>query len=384
MGLSICKSFKKTAYFLVSFLFMSTSLLAQNARFSQISSAPLQLNPGLAGRIDGGIEFKALSSWQRSQSTTISHQYFHIQVNTDFKKRVGNKEVIKDSVVRKGINKPKKANSYWGWGLNYYQYGKDLTGIAQNTTPLSAYFITGSVAKHYFFNGDAKHYLGFGLSATYAAGQVREQKDYFNDKEISGGGFRYRPTFRNNASSKKQYIDWNLGGYYGFKQSNFYYEVGFSMAHLFYPRNDILDDAETKLRHRAALHSVFGIKLSKKIDIIQKNVFWSEGLYFRSRAVDTTQILALWSGVEFRQKHISDSNKISFEGGIYTRSFKTVLPFATIYLGRSFSVRLSHEFPINSPQFKAYTAERTELSLTYNIGRKLMRQKEVRDKYLNW
>ncbi len=363
---------------------MSTSLLAQNARFSQISSAPILLNPGLTGRIDGGVEFTALSSWQKSQFTTISHQYFHIQGKTDFKKRVENIPVIVDSVTHKNIKKPKKSNSYWGWGLNYYQYGNDLTGIADNSTPLSAYFISASVAKHYFFNGNEKHYMGFGLSVTYASGKVEEQKGFLNDKEISGGAFRYRPTFANTASSQKQYIDWNLGGYYGFRQANFYYEVGASMAHLFYPRNDILDDLETKLRHRAALHSVFGIKLSKKVDIIQKNVFWSEGLYFRSRAVDTTQIIAVWSGVEFRQRNISDSNKISFEGGLYTRSFKTVLPFATVYLGNAFRVRLSHEFPINSPQFKAYTAERTELSLTYTIGRKIMQQKEVRDKYLRW
>lgn len=359
-------------------------VFAQNARFSQIESTPLMLNPSLAGRTSSGFEFSVLSSWQNTQFTSISHQNFHIQTNSDYIKYLKESgSRIPDSSSNDKKTK-KGANGYWAWGFNYYQYGNDLTGITQNTTPLKANFISITIARHFYFPGNEKHYAGLGFQGTFANGKLKEGSGLVNDKEISGGGFRYKPTGNNNAISDKKYFDWQIGGYYGFKSGGFYYEVGGAMYHLFYPHNDIFTDEETRLRHRATIHSVFGISVSPKFDLIQKNIYWAEGLYYFSKVVDTTNLVALWSGIELKHKKLSINNKLAVDPSIYTRSFKTIMPCATFFIGNNFSFRYSYEWPVNPAKYKAYTARRTELSLFYHIGKKYFADKSRSDKYLPW
>ncbi|MBS4066029.1 MAG: hypothetical protein KGZ74_15825 [Chitinophagaceae bacterium] len=369
--------------FLLFIIVFSTSGGAQNARFSQISSAPITLNPALTGRGDGGADISVLSSWQNSKTTTITHQYFQIQFKSDLKRVADNKLVLIDSVTKKGNKKLKKVQGYWAGGIYYYQYGNDLTGITQNTTPIKASFVSGSVARHMYVPGNEKHYFGFGGSITFASGKVKEEQGIIFDKEVSGGGFTYRTRPGNLRTGEKQYFDFNLGLYYGYKQEKAFYEVGFAVSHWHYPENSFFNDAESKLRHRGSAHVLFGRSLNKKFNIIQKNVFWAEGLYYKSRAsYDSAQILSMWNGIELRQK-FSDK-KLRFDYAFYSRSFRTLMPMVTVHLGRTFDVRLSHEWPINSSSFTAYSAVRTELFLSYVIGRRLMRSENIGDKYLDW
>ena len=162
-----------------------------------------------------------------------------------------------------------------------------------------------------------------------------------------------------------------------------FYEIGASISHWHYPPNSFFNDEESKLRHRGVVHGIFGTSISNRYNIVQRNIFWSEGLYFRSNAsFDSSQILTMWNGIELKRKSIGKG--ISFDYGLYARSFRTILPMVTAHLGRALDLKISQEWPINSSRALAYTAVRTEFFLSYTIGRQLMGNQKITDKYLSW
>lgn len=368
---------------ILSAVFVS-QLTAQNARFSQIASAPITLNPSLSGRSNGGAEISILSSWQNSRKSTITHQYFQLQWKSDLRKIADNLPVLVDSISYKGKRKIKKIQSYWGGGFYYYQYGKDMTGFVDNTTPVKASFTSAAIAKHFYAQGEGKHYFGFGSSVTFASGKADEAKGLVYDKEISGGAFTYRTVQGvNNRSGSKQYFDFNIGMYYAHKLSKTFYEIGASVSHWHYPQNSFFNDEESRLRHRGVVHGVFGTSINNRYNIVQRNVFWSEGLYFRSNAsFDSSQILTMWNGIELKRKSVDKG--LSFDFGLYSRSFRTILPLVTAHFGKSLDLKLSQEWPVNSSRALSYTAVRTELFLSYTIGRQMMNNPKITDKYFTW
>jgi hypothetical protein len=365
---------------IVLLLCISALVEAQDARWSQINSAPLMLNSALTGRTKGGIDFGILSSNQSTDLAQNTHQHVFLHANSDhFKYLKGKIDSVSSTVITK------KINSYWGFGLSYYQNGKDLLGFNESTMPLNASFYSLSVAKHFYRtqnNGD-KHYFGLGIAVVAANGKLNESVGLKYDNEIAGGGFRYRPTFANNATSQRNYFDWNLGFYYGFRSSSFYFETGLGLNHVLHPRMDIFDDEETKLRVRGTLHSQFGINLSKKFMISQKNVFWREGLYLKSSGIDTSLKNEIWSGVELNRRDNS-SKKVKFEGGIYTRSLKTIMPYGSLLIGQSINLRLSYEWPISNATYKSYTANRFETALVFSFGKSYFGKNQLFKNQLNW
>lgn len=368
----------------IIFTVVVSQLTAQNARFSQIASAPITLNPSLTGRNNGGADISVLSSWQNTRTSTITHQYFQLQWKSDLRKVAENIPVLIDSVKYKEGRKIKKVQGYWAGGLYYYQYGKDMTGFVANTTPVKASFVSAAVAKHFYLQGEGKHYFGFGGAVTFASGKAGEAKGLVYDKEISGGAFTYRTVQGvNNRSGSKQYFDFNIGMYYGHRQSKTFYEIGASISHWHFPHNSFFNDEESRLRHRGVVHVVFGTSLNNRYDIVQRNIFWSEGLYFRSNtSFDSSQILAMWNGFELKRKSVGKG--ISFDYGLYSRSFRTILPMVTAHLGKSLDLKVSQEWPVNSSRAISYSAVRTELFLSYTIGRQLMGDTKIADKYFKW
>ena len=104
------------------------------------------------------------------------------------------------------------------------------------------------------------------------------------------------------------------------------------------------------------------IKLNNKWGLLQKNTYWQEGLYYRSKTFnDSLNIVSFWSGVEFIRTNPSSNFNVNF--GLYTRSFRTVMPYLNINLGRLANIRYSYEFPFNTAKFGAYTAKRHEAAL---------------------
>ena len=167
-------------------------------------------------------------------------------------------------------------------------------------------------------------------------------------------------------------MDWNLGVNYAYLGDNIGIQAGIGAYHFTHPKMALITpDKDTGLRGRLVFHGKININVSPNRALVFNNVFWSEGLYWKSTALDLYTLVANWSGAEFVKTNISD-DKFSMNYGLYTRSFKTVMPYLSLYPGRGINLRISYEFPIAFQLFQSYTAKRFELALHYtpsNWGR---------------
>lgn len=385
---------RNTCLFLM-LLMASATLTAQNARFSQISSAPMLFNPSLSGRFDGQARVSSLFSWQKSETAFMAHQNLAFDIKLGKYKFIGDEEAYQpDTAATTSPKKPvteakdetfskeKKRNGYWSLGANYYHYGTDLLGFYDNTSPVRASFYSVNIARHFYLKRN--RYFGFGVQGTYATAKLDESNGVEYDKEISGGSFRYSNKNANNRVSKNDYFDFNAGVYFGMMTEPLSFEIGLAMYHLFYPSNDIFNlDAETELRHRMTLHSVLRFKVSPKWGVLQKNMYWGEGLYWKSTSFyDSAHIIALWTGFEMYKT--DPKSKINLNFGFYSRSFRTLMPLINLNLGYAFNMKLTYEFPVNSDKFNAYTAERTELSFMYNFRKNTANGTRFYKKFNYW
>jgi hypothetical protein len=377
-------------FWMIALSVSALSVQSQDARLSQLWSAPLHVNPALSGRFDGQGRFSSLASWQSSSipsakdvtkdsiNVNIPHQNFSIDFKFGKYRYSGDeqayaigkkapesdkKQEAKDETGDKSANK-----GYWSAGINFYRYGGKIT-------PLHGTFVSATVARH-FFKGNNIYY-GVGAQVAYANGQLDENRGVKFDAEIGGGGFRYPHQYvrPNNTVNKNNYFDFNLGGYFGMTSEMVSFEIGLAMYHWFYPKSYIVPnpdggpDNETKLRHRLTGHSLLRLKVLNKFGMIQRNIIWEEGLYLRSSVFngDRVQKTAFYSGVELIKLDPKSIYNLNF--GLYSRSFKTLMPYLNANLGRIATVRLSHELPINSDRFNAYSAKRTEIALLLSYKR---------------
>ena len=352
----------------------------QDARFSQISSAPLMLNSALTGRSTSGFDLGVLSSFQATNKTRIAHQHIFLHANSDQIK------ILKGKIDTSSTAPlSKKLNAYWGFGAHYYRYGNDLTNYTISTTPLNGNFYSLSIAKHFSKmneNGE-NHFFGIGLGLVGANGKLKEGNGLINDSEISGGGFRYRQTALNDAVSDRKYFDLNIGVYYGYRGKSIYFETGAGINHLFHPQIDIFEDSETKLRSRGTIHTSFGVNVSKNFMLVQKNVYWREGFYLRSSKIDSTFKNEIWTGFEFRRRN-TRQKKMMFEGGFYTRSMKTLMPYGTILIGQAINIKLSYEWPLSKANYVAYTATRFETAIMFSLGKAFFDKYPNSHNHLRW
>ena len=212
---------------------------------------------------------------------------------------------------------------------------------------------------------DDTHLLSVGTQFAFANATANEKSSFY-DKEINGGGFRWTDMdsagLRSNASG---YMDWNLGVNYKFTGQNIGIEAGIGAYHFTHPKMALITpDKDTGLRGRMVFHGKIDIQVSSSRALVFNNIFWSEGLYWKSTALDLYTLVANWSGVEFLKTNIAPE-KFSMTYGLYTRSFKTAMPYFSAHPGRGINLRLSYEFPIASNPYQSYTAKRVELALHY-------------------
>ena len=277
-------------------IFFVVSVDAQNARFSQIWSTPAHFNPALTGRFDGKVKVATTYSWQKSKRVNIDHQNISVDFKLGKYKSSGDEATIQTKISKreaKSIAKKeakdqiydvKSKAGYWAAGINYYHYG-------YANCPLDAKFLALSVARH-FYNKSNKMY-GLGAQVVYANGSLNENKGTSIDDEISGGGFRYplsqrvRNLFTTPIKSSMGYLDFNMGAYYAMNSELVAFELGASMHHLTGPSIDITNtDSESRLRRRVSAHALFRLKVNEKWGAVFRNMYWKEGLYYRSRNIN--------------------------------------------------------------------------------------------------
>lgn len=359
---------------IVILLFISQVALAQNSRFSQIGSAPMLLNPGLAGRFDGKARLSALYSNQQTNITEMNHTNVSFDLKLGKFRTFGDDEEVPSNATtemksgtpakeaKDKVGPKRGLTGYWGVGLSF-------TDVSHKNGPLQNRFYSATLARHFYSRRNK--YFGIGAQVTYAQGELDERRGKLYDREISTGSFRYpqRASSGDFRVSDKNYVDYNVGAYYGMVTDAVGFELGGAMYHLFYPNSDILDkDDETELRHRVTAYSVLRVKLNNKWGLVQKNIYWQEGLYYRSRSFsDSLNIVAFWAGVELIKTNPLKPVNVNF--GLYTRSFRTVMPYLNINLGKIANLRYSYEFPLNTSKYSAYSAKRHEAALIFSYKR---------------
>jgi len=376
---------KKIYSIAILILFYKTAAFSQNARFSQIWTAPLQYNASLTGRFDGSTRIIELMSWQKSNDPNKGRcEINHNDISIDFKlgkyrsygdDKASNLNVSSMSLAKDVALTSQKNEGYWGVGFNYYTY----SGIRK---VVNTNFYSFSLARHFY--SKSNKYYGFGTQVTSATGQLNRTSNLYLDKEIMGGGFHFNDNnIYNPKYFSKNYTDVNVGMYYGMVTDPILFEMGFAMNHLFYPKNSLkVSDDEPKLRHRITANSILRLKLNSRWGIVQKNIYWKEGLYLKSKSenLDSIQLVSFWSGLEFFKTSRSfrrvkvpgrktSLNAINLNFGLYTRSFRTIMPYLNLNLSNSLNLRYSYEELVNFKKSTRYTLNRSEVAFIVNFGR---------------
>ena len=89
------KSMKHQLLLVFVSLFFSIVVSAQDARFSQVGTAPVQFNPALTGRFDGKIRFGGLYSGQKTLNFAMQHQNISLDAKFGKYKSSGDENVLK-------------------------------------------------------------------------------------------------------------------------------------------------------------------------------------------------------------------------------------------------------------------------------------------------
>ena len=314
-------------YMYLKFLFGSLLLVlaavatAQNPRFSQVQASTLVLNPALAGSFDGVVRGGLHFSHMSTKRATIQHINAFIELRG------------KSDKAHNGYN-------HFGVGFNFYNYGFNAAA------PLAATFPSISGAYHFKLGKTDKHFMGVGAQFAYAFGRLDETKGV-NDPEISGGGFRYVPSAAlNNNTADQEYGNASIGMYYRYKGEDVTFESGLSLFHLHYPRNDIFGNpGSSVLRHRGTMHMRLDMKLNENRRLSLHNVYWTNGLYWRSPAVEPDNIVDQWLGVEMQNHNPEADARINY--GLATRSFRSLIPHVSFFITPVANLRVSYEHGIN-------------------------------------
>ena len=336
---------------LLSILTTGGSLQAQDARLSQPWTTPLMINPALSGDFDGYVRVGGLTSYQENKVNKVAHQYGYLD----------------NRVVRKNKD---SLNAYWGLGLSYYQYGDDPFGFYKNRSPINARFYSLSLSYNFNLDKKKQHSMGFGVQASNVNGKLNESRGEYS-KEISGGGFDYLnlnyPLVVNPAPKDKNYQDFNVGMYYRYRSETVTMQTGLSLFHIGNPSNDLVrPNGDSKEHHRAVMHVTLEIKTNPRNALLFKNIYYSEGLYYTSSDPDNNQAIANWMGIEVQR--LRPRNGVFAHYGMYTRSFKTIMPYLSIHWGRNMNTRFSYEKPINL-KFNSFTynANRLEMAMIFTF-----------------
>lgn len=314
---------------------VTTMVAAQNPRFSQVQASPLVLNPAFAGNFEGVVRSGVHFSHMSTQRATIQH--------------------INAAIELRGTgSKAANGYNYFGVGFNFYNYGFNAAA------PLAASFPSLSAAYHFQLGKSGKHFMGVGAQFAYAFGRLDETKG-LDDPEISGGGFRYVPTATlNNTTADQEYGNASLGMYYRYKGEDVTFESGLSLYHLYLPRNDIFGTGSpSALRHRATMNMRLDVKLNAHRTLSLHNVYWTNGLYWRSPAVAPDNITDQWLGFEIQNNKPNADARINY--GLATRSFRSLIPHLSFFITPIANLRVSYEQSINDGLlFDARGARRIE------------------------
>ena len=349
---------KNPNFLTIILLFSTLSIHAQDARISRPWSQPFLINPALSGHFDGSVRVGTGGSWEQNKDNKVAHQFTAEEVH------INRKKAQADTSNQYTEGAKNNDNRFIGLTFAHYGYGKDRYQIYPSYNPIYANFFSGSMSYNFNLSKDKVHSMGIGAQMVYGTASFDEKRGIY-DKEISGGGFQWtelRDTGKT-VNGGLYYLDFNFGGYYKYRTEGIVFEIGLGAFHFLWPKNSIKNPSGSNkaLRARSVVHSSAEIMLPNQRSIVYRNIYWKEGLYFRSSKLDAYDISATWNSLEVR-----DNNKehlLKFTAGLATRNFQTIMPVLEMNIKNSINLAVSYERPLRVKTDANYFAKRLELGV---------------------
>ena len=235
---------------MISLIFASANLYAQDIHFSQYDMSPLNLNPAYSGYFNEDLRFIFN---HRNQWQSVTKPYKTFSGSFD------NKVKIKDHAFGAGVlvNQDKAGDSKFG------------------TFQLSV-----SLAKHLVISADSNLRLGIGIQGGLVNRSI-DYEDLYFDKQFDGDVFdKSLPTGEQFSTSGFMYFDLSLGASIAYKVGETTdLHTGFALHHLNKPKQSFFDNTAVKLRERFSTDISIVQELNETLDIIPSVLFMSQGKF---------------------------------------------------------------------------------------------------------
>jgi len=313
----------------ISFILLTTTVIAQDPHFSQFFSSPMTLNPAFTGKFNGQV--RAAVNY-RNQWPTINRAYETGTASVDF------------PILTRQI----PSTDIWGLGFMGYTDKSAAGAVGFN-------YFSVSTAYHKGLDEDGFHQLGAGFQVTYSNMLINTSKLTFEDQLTSAGFTKPTEELFNNSTLKANYVDVNAGLLYTASttdKNNFY--AGVSLYHINRPKQEFTG-INYNLYPRATLHAggYFPVGVTTTLHL--------SGLYSTQAGAHET---LLGGAMQFIAGNPDDENPTSFYGGGWVRFGDAIIP----YLGLEFSsLRVGVSYDINTSNLKTASESRggIEISLIY-------------------
>jgi type IX secretion system PorP/SprF family membrane protein len=314
-------------------LFLPIVLLAQDIHFSQAISSPLSLNPSTAGNFDGNYRFNCN---YKDQWRSVSKPYKTIFASADivaFKK--------------------KKAGSYLGLGLSFYNDKAGTSNFATNqTSAMLAYNV--KLNKYNFLAAG----LGFGFSQKNINTNGLKWDNQFNgisyDANLNTGetGFNQKVNYMDFSAG----LLWNL-----MSDSKDKLTIGASASHLNKPNQSFSISYRDPLDIKYVFHADAQLKIGQRnSSIAPMLIYTNQG---KLNEILFGSMLKYDLGLESRYTGANKTSYVSF-GAMYRLKDAAILLFNVDYK-QVFNFGFSYDFNISGLSAVSKTRGGMELYIGY-------------------
>lgn len=305
---------------------------AQDAHFSQYFVAPLSVNPGLTGFMDGTA--RAMVNY-RSQWASVNNAFNTITASAD--------GIILQSKIPTGDR--------LGVGLMVMS-DRVADGLMTNN------YVSASTAYHKSLDKEGNYSIGLGLQGTYAQRSINSSKLMFDDQLNEYGVFANssKDAGSGNNGLRRNYFDASAGLVFKARindKNQFYF--GASAYHLASPKVTFMSNKELTVPMRLTFNGVYEARLGDMFSISLL------GLYTKQEQASEGVFGTIFTiGRSYRE---FDKTPIFYAGLLY-RTNDAFIPYVA---AEYWDIRFGCSYDYNSSALNAATKGQggTEISIVY-------------------
>lgn len=294
---------------------------AQDVHFAQYNSAPLWMNPGLAGHINGDQRLSILhrNQWQSMGSPFRTNAFSY------------------DMPLFRG----KMAGRYLGVGVNAYQDKAGRSGMGDAMAGLSlAYGLQAGLNSR----------IAFGIQGSYGQRsailhELRWDSQY--------NGVAHDPSLASGesfGSMAKSYMDLSAGAVWSGERGDLEWTVGASAFHLNQPAVDLFTNGNDRLLRRYMVHGEVRIE-TKRWTVLPRVLLAQQG---GVRQINYGALLHRRIGIDSR--YTTDKTSSAFYMGVFHRWGDAVIP--TLMFEHKRKVIVSASYDLNISPLRSVTRYR--------------------------